>query len=275
MSYILDALQKSAAAENPVTVHGGPPQSSPGLALPWKLAIGAVLIANLVLLYLWRTDREAVPVVVQQADTGQQASAPQTAANQYQTTPGTQPVQPRKTLPGIASPRPAAPPRTASTAATSNPRTFRPSGTPITMAESTGGAGTAPPAAQGASRQVPVTQAAGNQRTQTNNPSTGTRPGTPSRRENRGVSQLSQLSNGAREALYVLSFSTHIYGSDRDLRAVVVNGQRLTEGNSVTADNGQEFLLLEIIDNGVIMQFEHEGSTESVQIPVMEDWKDA
>lgn len=268
MSYILDALQKSSAVASPEPVSGIPPVRSTGLPLPWKVAIGAVLAANLLLLYLWRTDQAAQPETL--ADNN---SAAQVRAQQQAPLPSQQTARPKKTLPGIASPRPTQPPAQRQAQAASGTqsstalkagtaRVFKPSGAPITIAQSNTAESAPSPKAQPAPLSSQPTRA---------QPRSGTSPSSTQR----AASRLSQLSDGAREALYALSFSTHIYGSDSDLRAVVVNGQRLTEGNSVTADNGQEFLLLEIIDNGVIIQFEHEGATESVEIPVMEDWKEA
>ncbi len=90
-----------------------------------------------------------------------------------------------------------------------------------------------------------------------------------------GVSQLNELSDSAKQALHVLTFSFHIYSDDAELRAVVVNGTRLKEGSNITVNNGKEFSLLEILETDVIIEFEHEGTTERVQIPVIEDWKDA
>ena len=90
-----------------------------------------------------------------------------------------------------------------------------------------------------------------------------------------GVSQLNELSDSARQALHVLTFSVHIYTDDAEFRAVVVNGTRLEQGSKITADNGKEFSLMEILETDVIIEFEHEGATERVRIPVIEDWKDA
>ena len=89
------------------------------------------------------------------------------------------------------------------------------------------------------------------------------------------ASALSALSDGARDALKVLSFSFHIYGAESDLRSLGVNGQRVTEGRSITTGNGKVFRIVEITDNGAIIDFEHNGESVSVAIPVMEDWKDS
>lgn len=81
--------------------------------------------------------------------------------------------------------------------------------------------------------------------------------------------QLVQLQPDARARLQNLNFSTHIYGADADLRAVVVNGIRVVEGQSQGG-----FLLRDIVEDGVIIEFEHGGVIERVMIPVLEDWKD-
>lgn len=49
-----------------------------------------------------------------------------------------------------------------------------------------------------------------------------------------------------------LSFSTHIYGSEPSFRAVVVNGQRLTEGDYLN-----NLKLVEITDGGAVFEFDN------------------
>ena len=292
MSYILDALQKSADEAKPVTradkfpgAVGNVANAKDGLSLPWKLAIGAVLLANVVLVYLWRTDRTSEPAIAQTSagtSLGQSSQPPSSLGNPSGSA--------RKIpLPGIVSPRDLPLPRKAGTnradagnntaapgtlasgtASAGTARTFKPTGRPITIAgepelETNGSssAGTKTPrptTARGAAgtRVIPQPAAA-----------------LPPSARARSASALSSLSESAREALQVLSFSFHIYGDESDLRSVGVNGQRITEGKSVATDDGKTFTVREITDSGAIIEFEHDGEPVSVAIPVMEDWKDS
>ncbi len=60
-----------------------------------------------------------------------------------------------------------------------------------------------------------------------------------------------------------LSFSTHLYASDAELRAVVVNGQRLREGESFGT-----LTLHRITEDGVVFRFEN----YLVSVSVLDDW---
>ncbi|MCZ6642108.1 MAG: general secretion pathway protein GspB [Gammaproteobacteria bacterium] len=62
---------------------------------------------------------------------------------------------------------------------------------------------------------------------------------------------VADLPEPARLAFPELEFSTHIYAEDRTLRAIVVNGQRLEEGDSF-----EGLGLLEITPEGVIFRFQ-------------------
>lgn len=75
---------------------------------------------------------------------------------------------------------------------------------------------------------------------------------------------LSGLPADVRNRLPGLAFSTHVYASDPELRAVVVNGQRLVEG-----DRLDSLRLQEITETGVILRFEN----YLVAVPVLEDWE--
>jgi hypothetical protein len=61
-----------------------------------------------------------------------------------------------------------------------------------------------------------------------------------------------------------LAFSTHIYAEDASLRAVVANGRRLTEGDSI-----QGVRLERITATGALVRFEN----YLVEIPVIADWQ--
>ncbi len=84
-------------------------------------------------------------------------------------------------------------------------------------------------------------------------------PATPLRRL-----ALAALPAAARREFPQLEFSTHVYADDPALRAVVVNGQRLTEGNSLGA-----LYLNEITENGVVFA----TGDYLVDIAVLDDWQ--
>ncbi len=75
---------------------------------------------------------------------------------------------------------------------------------------------------------------------------------------------LAALPAAARREFPQLVFSTHVYADDPALRAVVVNGQRLTEGNSLGG-----LYLNEITENGVVFA----TGDYLVDIAVLDDWQ--
>lgn len=74
---------------------------------------------------------------------------------------------------------------------------------------------------------------------------------------------LSSLPDAARRRFPALSFSTHIYADDAELRAVVVNGRRLVEG-----DRLGELQLERITEEGAVFLFEG----RRVEVGVLDDW---
>lgn len=74
---------------------------------------------------------------------------------------------------------------------------------------------------------------------------------------------LRDLPAAARARFPGLAFSTHIYAEDADLRAIVANGQRLSEGDRVS---GLE--IVEITETGVVLAFER----YRVHVPIVTDW---
>jgi general secretion pathway protein B len=74
---------------------------------------------------------------------------------------------------------------------------------------------------------------------------------------------LAGMSDAARDRFPELSFSTHVYAADPSLRAVVVNGERLTEG-----DRLGNLRLTNITETGVVFRFEN----YLVSISVLDDW---
>jgi hypothetical protein len=75
---------------------------------------------------------------------------------------------------------------------------------------------------------------------------------------------LDTLPKDVKERFPGLAFSTHIYAEDASLRAVVANGRRLTEGDSI-----QGVRLERITATGALVRFEN----YLVEIPVIADWQ--
>jgi len=74
---------------------------------------------------------------------------------------------------------------------------------------------------------------------------------------------LQGLPPQARQRFPGIAFSTHIYAEDADLRAIVANGERLTEGERI---RGLE--IVEINEGGVLLAFER----YLVEVPIAADW---
>lgn len=68
------------------------------------------------------------------------------------------------------------------------------------------------------------------------------------------------LAHAARE----LTFSTHIYASETSLRAVTINGRRLSEGDPID----EELILRTITETGVVI----EANGERYTVGVLNDW---
>jgi len=75
---------------------------------------------------------------------------------------------------------------------------------------------------------------------------------------------LAGLPPGPRSRFPGLSFSTHLYASDPSMRAVVVNGKRLTQGDRLGS-----LQLTRITEEGVEFRFED----YLVSVSVLEDWE--
>ena len=74
---------------------------------------------------------------------------------------------------------------------------------------------------------------------------------------------VSSLPEAQRRRFPNLAFSTHIYADDADLRAIVVNGSRLEEG-----DRLQNLVLSQITEEGAVFSFEG----RLVSVSVLDDW---
>lgn len=77
--------------------------------------------------------------------------------------------------------------------------------------------------------------------------------------------RLGELPSSALAGFPGLAFSTHIFADDPELRAVVVNGTRRTEGDLV-----EGMTLEEITEEGVVLHF----GEYLVEISVLESWQD-
>ena len=60
-------------------------------------------------------------------------------------------------------------------------------------------------------------------------------------------------------------FSTHVFADDPQLRAVTLDGRRLTEGELI----GPGMRLLEITESGVVLDF----NGERIEFDVLQDWR--
>jgi hypothetical protein len=74
---------------------------------------------------------------------------------------------------------------------------------------------------------------------------------------------LQDLPADVRRRFPGIAFSTHIYAEDRDLRAIVANGQRLSEGDTIRG-----LRIEEISETGVMLSFED----YLVDVPMITDW---
>lgn len=74
---------------------------------------------------------------------------------------------------------------------------------------------------------------------------------------------LADLPPRDRQRFPGIAFSTHIYAEDPDLRAIVANGRRLTEGEHI---RGLE--ILRITEDGVVLGFER----YAVEVPIVTNW---
>lgn len=133
----------------------------------------------------------------------------------------------------------AAPPGPAETAAMPGPQTAAATGTSITTADSATRLAT-PPATTAPAADTLMT------------PSTRRTP-----------QSLRSLPTGVQRRFPSLEFSTHVYADAPDLRAIVVNGTRLTEGERLGA-----LRLEEITEEGAVFAFED----YLVDVSVLDGW---
>ena len=249
MSYILEALKKSEAERQPepdttpVSFSPGAPATPPRRDARW---IALILVINAVIL-VWlffpsdltgeRELGDDLPDPVVQADDSPPAQENYT----YQPPASTH-------VPQYAERRaPAAP--AATRAATTTDSTASPAGeeiviTPDTrrqnLARAERAASTAPPV------EAPTPE-----------------PATEAEYPDESVISIDDLPARDRADFPQLRFSTHVFASDADLRAMVVNGRRLTEGARF-----EEMTLHRITETGAI--FDYRGHL--VAVSVLDTW---
>ncbi len=230
MSYILDALKKAEADRDPearASLAMAQHQRRRSRWLAYVIVIA--LIANAAIL-LWLF----LPQPQQQ--TTAREGAPPAAAQQAQQEPMRQPQQAPPPARNIA--QPSAP------AAVETTPTQRPT-TPAAISTS--------PSAQAAQPRMAAETATGE---------TIIGPGSAPAPASEPL-PVSSLPPGQRERFPALSFSTHIYADDADLRAIVVNGTRLEEG-----DRLDDLYLHRITEDGAVFRFEG----RLVSVSVLDEW---
>ena len=266
MSYILDALKKEAADNDPVAASklALAATSTPRNWVLWIVVAALVLnIIALAVLFgpqLWRSE----------------------AGRSATTTPLTQPAARRELT---VTPRN----RTAPPPAQPTPRTPRPSSPPSTPApvpepaavasDGTGsstssGGRVLSPAEAAALNLIPAEAAGGETVIAPTAPAeepgetvaaggntTEARPAAAGRPK---VIQLAELPPADRQDFPKLEFSTHIFADDPALRAVVVNSRRLAEGESIG-----EMVLRAVTEDGILVDYRG----YRVAVSVIEDWE--
>ena len=78
---------------------------------------------------------------------------------------------------------------------------------------------------------------------------------------------LSELPASERILYDGFSYSTHIYTDDPSLCAIVVNGQRLTAGDSF-----QGLKVIAITEVGVVFEENRRGQRRQIEVSVLEQW---
>jgi hypothetical protein len=86
----------------------------------------------------------------------------------------------------------------------------------------------------------------------------------PSSPRSRSAARHTQPRRSAASYIDGLTFSSHIYASDASLRAVTINGSRLSEGDHI----GDQLILREITQDGVVL----EANGERFTVGVLKDW---
>jgi general secretion pathway protein B len=229
VSYILDALKKAEAERDPDT--------RASLAMEQRdrrrlrtlsyIVVAALLLNALVLVWLFYPASEGVDEPPAPAISGSSKTAPPAS---------------------VSEPLPSDPIR--STAAAEPPVEMTGATEPAPVSVTPPGSG--PPARE---------PAAISERTTAPTPASGSRSAQTAVRQTRVT--VAELPPNLREAFPQLSFSTHVYADDPTLRAVVVNGTRLEEGDSL-----EGLVVQEITPDGAVFAYDR----YLVSVPVLANW---
>lgn len=87
---------------------------------------------------------------------------------------------------------------------------------------------------------------------------------TPSDADTAQPVRISALPTSIQKEIPDLSFTSHIYSNEPELRAVTINGRSVREGESV----GNNLTLVEITEDGVILRYLH----YTIEMSVIRDW---
>lgn len=245
MSYILDALKKSEAEERPETAatmifeqRASAEREGP----PWVLIgiVGALLVNAGILIWLfgpWDKTPEGNNQVAQAPAVPAQTTEPKVQPRP-RPRPQAQTVRPKP----ISKPKPIAKPSRVTQPEQPEPSVAQVRPRPQRQPDPV----TKPPATT-----KPTVAAA-----PTSAKNTSTRS---------NVIAFAELPQADKEGFPELEFSTHIYAEDAELRAVVVNGKRLSEGDSLN-----ELVLQQITEEGVVVKYRN----YQVAVSVLEQWDD-
>ena len=241
MSYILDALKKQQAEQNPdaIAISMAEPRSLPRWLIVLMIVIAVLLVVNLTVFTI-------------------QALNPQSSAASGDRPADTGPIntssKPETQLPNLDQPLP-----NTKTLNTQAPTTEAPKA----KAQTDPGRQTGVAQAQ---RLNPVASAGSTEPTPQKQP---VRPAAPIDTRPKVIERLnvSELSSNEQLAYNALNFTSHIYTDAPEDRAIVVDGYRLTTGEAFKG-----LKVIEITEDGVVLG-EKRGDTERhVEISILERW---
>lgn len=285
MSYLLDALDKDADARDGQTKASWSPElsrsrddraNSPKPWL-WVLCIALLLNAALLALWLWWPASESVNTATSDTEASEQSteSRPPAVDEPYRpfsqlpagsaAMPADSPTASSATpRPSSSGPRPTSPTSSERLRIETAPgeRVIAPPGSNAIIVERPAQAGDTPSQAtvdQPASDVVQPEPAT--PETADANPQPA--PATPAIDRSSFI-PLDQLDGATRGRFPEFSVSTHVYADDADLRAVVVDRQRLLEGDEVAG-----LPLAHITPTGVVVRFEG----KLIEVSVIDDWE--
>ncbi len=228
MSYILDALKKSQTQQNDegVAVRLTPAPQKQGVPTVWVAVLATALVINIGILGWYVLGQDDVDTVASSVKPPAAAAADQ----QIPHTPAAQPAQSS----AAGTSQTSEPPTDTATATASQPTPTRPR--PV--------------------MPVRVPQAPDSS-VQNNNPSpTDSRPATNLQRV-----KLTELPAVERTLYDGFSFTSHIFTDDPDLRAVVIDGERLQTGDAFKG-----LKVIAITETGVVFEENRRGKRRQVVV---------